>query len=290
MYPVFRAFSAFHLTLPFKSSCQKSTLYTSSLAHAQKNFTRASFTRDLGHITAYHSASQDSVAPASTVPTCAPPPVDAKSAGGSSRLTVVELFQSQGCDMCPPANDNVITLTDDTDKLVLTYEVTYWNHLGWDDTFASKDWDERQRDYSFAFNSTYVYTPQVIVNGLSSGVGSKMDELTTLIRGGKASPHAATVDVQVQDEQVVVSGPTGARGLVQVIQYDPRNHIVKIPRGENVGRTLPHRNVVRGLTKLGWWEGGESSFKLPKLEDENYKAAIIVQKQRGGPIMGAAKV
>jgi len=76
-------------------------------------------------------------------------------------LVVVELFQSQGCSSCPPANDNVIPLADDTDKLILTYEVTYWDYLGWSDTFGNKDWDARQRDYSYAFKNKSVYTPQV---------------------------------------------------------------------------------------------------------------------------------
>lgn len=75
--------------------------------------------------------------------------------------TVIELFQSQGCSSCPPANDNVIPLADDPDKLVLTYEVTYWDYLGWPDTFGNKAWDQRQRDYSAAFKSRSVYTPQV---------------------------------------------------------------------------------------------------------------------------------
>ena len=77
------------------------------------------------------------------------------------RLTVVELFQSQGCSSCPPANDNVIQLVDDPNKLVLTYEVTYWDYLGWPDTFGNKAWDNRQRDYAAAFKSRNVYTPQV---------------------------------------------------------------------------------------------------------------------------------
>lgn len=86
-----------------------------------------------------------------------------KHAGGDNArpLTVIELFQSQGCSSCPPANDNVIRLADNPDTLILTYEVTYWDYLGWPDTFGSKAWDDRQRDYSAAFKSRNVYTPQV---------------------------------------------------------------------------------------------------------------------------------
>ena len=86
-----------------------------------------------------------------------------------TKLTVVELFQSQGCSSCPPANDNVLKLVDDADKLVLTYEVTYWDYIGWPDTFGRPEWDHRQRDYSAAFKSRTVYTPQVSSSFSSSG-------------------------------------------------------------------------------------------------------------------------
>jgi hypothetical protein len=123
--------------------------------------------RDLLHLRPFQSdkdkvcipknlASHDAPALDSTTTT----PPSAPQAVGQS-LTVVELFQSQGCSSCPPANDNVISLVEDADKLVLTYEVTYWDYIGWPDTFGRKEWDLRQRDYQAAFKSRSVYTPQV---------------------------------------------------------------------------------------------------------------------------------
>jgi len=211
-------------------------------------------------------------------------------APGDKQLTVVELFQSQGCSSCSTANDNVISLTGDSDKLVLTYEVTYWDYLGWPDTFGSKEWDQRQRDYSSAFKNRSVYTPQVIVNGVANGVGSRQSELKSIIQDGSSSPNASAANVSVVDGKVTVSGPTGIRAIVQLVRYDPRNHDVAIQRGENRGRNLPHKNVVRDLIVLGWWEGGELAFPLPEMESSGLQAAIIVQKGRGGPIIGAAKV
>lgn len=225
--------------------------------------------------------------------------------------TVIELFQSQGCSSCPPANDNVIPLANDPDKLVLTYEVTYWDYLGWPDTFGNKAWDERQRDYSAAFKSRSVYTPQVcpffclhvpvivilngvvpqvIVNGVTYGVGSRQKELQSLIHEGKAAPLASSASVKITDGKVTVTGPENTRGIVQLIVYDPQNHTISIGRGENRGRNLPHRNIVKYLTVLGWWEGGKLEFPLPDMNVGGLKAAIVVQKGRGGPVIAAAKV
>jgi len=130
----------------------------------------------------------------------------------------------------------------------------------------------------------------VIVNGLANGVGSRKGELSSLLEDGKTSPHAGQAAVKVADGQVLVSGPTDIRGIVQLVLYDPANHKVQIRNGENRGRNLPHRNIVRDLVILGWWEGGELTFELPEMKNNGLKAAILVQKGRGGPIIGAAKV
>ena len=130
----------------------------------------------------------------------------------------------------------------------------------------------------------------MIVNGVANGVGSRQSELKSLLQEGKTSPNASTVNVAVVDGQVTVSGPPGMRAIVQLVRYDPRNHDVAIRRGENGGRNLPHKNIVRDLVVLGWWEGGELKFPLPEMENNDLKAAILVQKGRGGPVIGAAKV
>lgn len=129
--------------------------------------------KDILHFRPFHNTAKDKVCVPKNQEKMTPSdptftPVDASMtapmdamAPANEQLTVIELFQSQGCSSCPPANDNVIKLTGDTDKLVLTYEVTYWDYLGWPDTFGSKEWDQRQRDYSAAFRNRSVYTPQV---------------------------------------------------------------------------------------------------------------------------------
>jgi len=209
--------------------------------------------------------------------------------GESTALTVVELFQSQGCNSCPPSCDNIIALSDDPDILVLTYQVTYWDRLGWKDTFGNSAFDTRQWDYARGLNKNSVYTPQVIVNGRIDGVGNHTDDLKSLITKGTAT---LSVDVVIHDSQITVSGPESASGLVQHVRYDPRVQDVAIERGENCGRTLPHKNVVTDVVLLGKWRGGEQMFKLPMMtgEGDSEKVAILVQAGTGGVILGAARL
>ena len=134
-----------------------------------------------------------------------------------------------------------------------------------------------------------MYTPQVIVNGTANGVGSRKAELKSLLEQG-ASSVPTPLPVAVSSGAVTVGARPGTRGIVQLVRYDPRNQVVDIGRGENRGEHLPHRNIVRELHVLGWWEGAELSFQIPEMPVDGLSAAIIVQKGRGGPIIGAAKV
>jgi hypothetical protein len=96
---------------------------------------------------------------------------------GNQNLTVVEIFQSQGCSSCPPANANVMALSGRPDILTLSFGVTYWDHLGWKDTFAKPQYTERQWDYARAFHRDQVFTPEVVVNGRADVVGQNREEL-----------------------------------------------------------------------------------------------------------------
>ncbi len=113
-------------------------------------------------------------------------------AADATHPTVVELFQSQGCSSCPPANANVIALSDRPDLLTLSFGVTYWDQLGWKDTFASPQFTARQRDYARALHHTEVFTPQVIVNGRADVVGQDRHELEALIAKEENMPRRAS--------------------------------------------------------------------------------------------------
>ena len=201
--------------------------------------------------------------------------------------TVVELFQSQGCSSCPPAIANVNALADRPDILALSFGVTYWDYLGWKDTFARPAFTERQRDYARGIHTT-VYTPQVVIGGRSDIVGVNRGELAAAI--AKAPVPKDAPAVTVTGSQVAVSAAAAANADVWLVRYDPRDQKVDIAAGENSGVLLSHRNIVRGLVRLGAWSGAAQNYALPGGGDPAWRSAILVQGKGGGPILAAAKL
>lgn len=200
--------------------------------------------------------------------------------------TVVELYQSQGCSSCPPADANVNALAERPDVLPLSFAVTYWDRLGWRDSFAKPAFTDRQWAYAKAGGRREVATPQVVVNGRA------------VVNGGAAGPLAQTIaradrgaggpPVTSSAGRVTIgAGDAGAPADVWLVRYDPRTLAVPIRAGENGGRTIAHRNIVRSLDRLGVWTGKPASFAVPP---GGYAAAILVQRGRGGPILAAARL
>jgi hypothetical protein len=198
--------------------------------------------------------------------------------------TVVELFQSQGCSSCPPAIANINALADRPDLLVLSFSVTYWDQLGWKDTFAKPEFTARQFAYGRAFGNG-AYTPEVVINGHSDLVGQNRRELETAI--AKAAPLQGPA-VSVGSGSVSVGAGSG--GDVWLVRYDPRVLNVDIGAGENSGVLLAHRNIVRALVRLGSWSGAAQSYVLPGGGDPAWRSAILVQRRDAGPILAAARL
>ena len=200
-------------------------------------------------------------------------------------LTVVELFQSQGCSSCPPANANVMALANRSDLLTLSFGVTYWDSLGWKDTFASPQYTARQWDYAHALHHKEVYTPQVVINGRVDIVGSDLAALKALVahEGPVSGPVLA-----VNNRRASVAAGEGS-AQVWLVRYDPNIVQVPVTRGENSGVTLPHRNVVKQLVKLGDWRGAAADYSIPASADPVWRDAIILQAGVGGPIIAAAR-
>jgi len=201
-------------------------------------------------------------------------------------LTVVELFQSQGCSDCPPANANVMALSGRSDLLTLSFGVTYWDYLGWKDTFASPQYTARQWDYAHALHHSEVYTPQVVVNGRADIVGRDRAALEALI-AREANAAAPAVHV-LPSTATVGAGQPGAH-QVWLVRFDPNIENVPIARGENGGLTLPHKNVVKQLVKLGDWNGKESTYAIPAASHPGLREAVLVQSGPGGAIVAAAR-
>ena len=213
-------------------------------------------------------------------------PVVPASAAEQAPLTVVELFQSQGCSDCPPANANVMALSERPDLLTLSFGVTYWDYLGWKDTFASPQYTARQWDYARALHHAEVYTPQVVVNGRADIVGRDRRALEALI-AREANPSAPAVHI-TPGTVTVGAGKPGAH-QIWLVRFDPSIENVPIARGENGGLTLPHKNVVKQLVKLGEWNGKETSYAIPSANQPGLREAVLVQSGPGGAIVAAAR-
>ena len=203
--------------------------------------------------------------------------------------TVIELFQSQGCSDCPPANANLNAIADRPDVLALSFAVTYWDQLGWKDTFAQPGFTARQWDYAHAGDRSNVFTPQMIVNGRGVLVGGDRTQVDAALQKydrGEGGPAIARVGGKV----TIGQGATSRPATIWLARYDPRVQNVPIRAGENGGRTLPHRDIVRSLTALGTWTGASTAFDLPTSTDPALRAAILVQQGAAGPIIAAARL
>jgi hypothetical protein len=208
-------------------------------------------------------------------------------AGAADRPVVVELFTSQGCSSCPPANAYLNEMAKGrSDVLPLAFHVTYWDRLGWKDPFSLEAATERQDRYGHRFGDGS-YTPEIVVDGGSSHVGSRRDEVGPAIEAAKRNSRtAAAVNVSRDGGNLVIEVGSGTgSGKVLLIGFD-RDHRTAIRRGENGGRTLQEANVVRSIRTVGDWQGAplRLSEKLPEGED----VAVILEAP-DGHIVGAAR-
>jgi hypothetical protein len=217
----------------------------------------------------------------------------AASSDGVSHATaahpvVLELFQSQGCSSCPPALAVLNEIANRPDVLALNFAVTYWDQLGWKDSFAQSAFTARQWEYARAGGRGNVQTPQLIVDGRAAILGSRKNEVEAAIASHRAA--AGAPDVTTTEGAIIVgSGKASAAAKVWLVEYDPRNVAVPIRAGENGGRTLPHRNIVKRLTPLGAWTGKSATYPLPR-EQSGLARAILVQSGTGGPIIAGRKI
>ena len=201
---------------------------------------------------------------------------------------VVELFTSQGCSSCVKSGDLVSDLAQRPHVLALTFGVDYWDYLGWADTFAKPEFADRQRDYMKHLAVREVYTPQVVVDGRLQGAATKPDEVDKLLIQAARIPRDPP-DVSVGEARAAVGFGLAPKGGADVwlIRYDPSVQSVLVKRGENHGRTIVERNIVRELVRLGGWSGRSRVYRLPKSDIEGLKTVILVQAAHGGRVLAA---
>jgi hypothetical protein len=202
-------------------------------------------------------------------------------------VQVVELYTSQGCSSCPPADAAVAQISARPEILALSFGVTYWDDLGWKDTFAQKKFTERQWDYAKGLRHASVATPQVVVNGRLDVVGQSVGEIDAALKRAALGHGGPAVTLAGGNVAIAGAQPRQAAD-VWLVRYDPNVVQVSIRRGENGGKTLPIKNVVRELTRLGDWNGGSRRYAVPA-GPAGLKTAILVQVGSGGPILAAAK-
>ncbi len=210
-------------------------------------------------------------------------------AADAAHPTVVELFQSQGCSSCPPAEANVAAVSDRADVLALSFEVDYWDRLGWKDTFSKAAWTARQYAYAHAMGRDGVYTPQVVVNGRVEGDGLEPGGLAELMRRGERSAGGPSVGISGGTVAVGAGSAPAGGAEVWLARFIPHTVEVAIPRGENAGRTLPYKDVVREMVLIGHWHGEAATYPLPGGGEPGLAEAAIVQAAGSGPILAAAR-
>jgi hypothetical protein len=222
-----------------------------------------------------------------------------KSAAGRPKA-VVELFTSQGCNFCPEADALLADLARSDDVVALAYHVDYWDYLGWRDTMASPENTARQQEYSRAFATRSVFTPQAVVNGRVEMNGAKRARVEAAMRRMAGSPEGMIVDVSVSYEGGSMIVETGAadrpvrNAQILVVYFEPATRVT-IARGKNAGRDLTYRNAVSGFHSAGMWRGEKTRIALPRNEIARKGAggcAVLVQEMDAdglpGAILGAA--
>ncbi|WP_156318604.1 thioredoxin family protein [Rhizobium sp. AAP43] len=210
---------------------------------------------------------------------------------------VVELFTSQGCRSCPPADRAFETMVRQGDVVALSYHVDYWNYLGWADTLAKSENTKRQYAYAKAFGRSGVYTPQAVVNGIDHLKGTDAGEINSRMEKLSAGGRGLVVPVKAnrQNDQLSISIGKGTGKAEVVVVYFRQRQTVEMMKGENVGQKLDYWHSVTDLQTVGMWDGSPLDITLPAKvmgSDDSDGCAILLQSvdEEGNPaaIMGAA--
>jgi hypothetical protein len=213
---------------------------------------------------------------------------------------VVELFTSQGCSSCPPADKIIGELAKDPSVIALSMPIDYWDYLGWKDTLADSRFSARQKAYSHVRGDRDVYTPQVVVNGSTHVIGSDRGKIEGAIDTTKKADGVMSVPVSMtlSGKQINVSIPaskglTAKHGEVWICSVS-KSVPIKIGRGENRGKEITYYNVVRNLLKVGDWNGNAGSWTVPleNISRDGVDAAVVYvqdgSRENPGPMLGAA--
>jgi hypothetical protein len=205
---------------------------------------------------------------------------------------VLELYTSQGCNSCPPADALLGKLATRPGVLALSFHVDYWNYLGWADPFSLKAATERQRAYQYAMRKSSMYTPQMVVGGRWEGVGSAEGDIERALRNApRPSVPVILERLGAAGIKVSIDAAADAKGADIILVLFDRQHTTRIARGENSGKTLTYHHVVREIRTVGNHMGERFEWTVATASQGGQKrggAAVLVQRPKSGPILGAA--
>lgn len=204
---------------------------------------------------------------------------------------VVELFTSQGCSSCPPADALLARLTERDDIIPLALHVDYWDYIGWKDKFADPAFTKRQKGYARAQGARTIYTPQMVVAGHSAVVGHKPMELAEQIMEAMDAPRRVVLDVSRQGDEIEVRvtalRPIEGEVFLHLVRYEP-SETVSIRRGENAGHTFTYHNIVTEWETMATWNGRDS-LAIRHEAPGDKPGVVLVQEAGYGPILAAAR-
>ncbi len=205
---------------------------------------------------------------------------------------VVELFTSQGCSSCPPADRLLANLASQDDIIALALHVDYWDYLGWADDFAKPEYSNRQRSYARTWHERSVYTPQMVVQGVHYMVGSRNDEIQRQIMQAEDATPKVLVSARNEGRSIHIRMEALRRGIPEadifLVRYSNSETVV-IERGENAGRTIEYINIVKSWETLGRWDGkGAATVTVPQADAGEY--VVIIQAPGPGEIYAATRL
>jgi hypothetical protein len=211
------------------------------------------------------------------------------------RPVIVELFTSQGCSSCPPADALLRKLQGTPGIISLSYHVDYWDYLGWRDTLGNADFSQRQYDYAKSRGDMDVYTPQTIIDGGHHHVGSSQSKVMAAIEEARSGGQEAWVDLAMTDSKTditidIPAGPASGESTLWVMAVMDAA-TVAIKKGENAGSSVTYTNVVRRMTPASMWKGEANHVVLPKagvVSEGCTSWVALLQKGKAGPVIGAA--
>lgn len=217
---------------------------------------------------------------------------DAGTDNSSGSPIVLELFTSQGCSSCPPADDLMRQLAGRDDVIGLALHVDYWDYIGWKDVFASPQYTKRQKQYARAAGERAVYTPQMIIGGVDHVIGAKPVEVMEHLSAHAALDTGVSLSLRRDGDTLLIVArtlrPLAVPATVQMVRYTPEAR-VSISRGENAGRTVSYTNIVTAWNVLGEWSGA-GPLDIDTSITGDAPVVVILQEAGPGLILAAARL